>query len=370
MLAKGGPIIQESIRRILIIQLGDIGDIVWTTPAIRALKASYTEATIRLLVRRGFGGLLDGDSMIESVLEAGSSGSFGAAFSEALFFISSLRQGKFDMAVDLRAGDRGAVAARLTGAPVRVALYYDRDVSWWRNALFTHLVDPASPARWDLGAAEQSLRIVREIGAVEDDGAPRLWVSDSCRESAAAILRRRVSAPPERFITVNPFSRWAYKEWVDERWGSLIGRIDEELGLATVIIGSPGEAARGEKILSHCGDRALNMAGQTTLAELKGLLSMSLLHLGVDSAAPHIAAALGTPTVTIYGPTDWRHWAPKGLRRRVIVPSDSCAPCNQKGCASGGVSRCLSELTVDRVFFDVADALRGLTVETNRREGI
>jgi len=101
----------------------------------------------------------------------------------------------------------------------------------------------------------------------------------------------------------------------------------------------------------------VNLAGRTTLAELAGILGESHLHLGVDSAAPHIASAVGTPTVTIYGPSDWRYWAPPGNRNQVVVPDMACAPCHQKGCEGKGTSRCLDSLEVSAVQSAVREGL-------------
>ena len=85
------------------------------------------------------------------------------------------------------------------------------------------------------------------------------------------------------------------------------------------------------------------------MSKLTGLLSLSYLNVGVDSAAPHIAAAVGTPTITIYGPSDWRDWAPIGETHSVVTPDRDCAPCHQKGCDGSGTSKCIEELTVDSV---------------------
>ena len=100
-----------------------------------------------------------------------------------------------------------------------------------------------------------------------------------------------------------------------------------------------------------------NLAGKTTLVELAGLLRLSALHLGVDSAAPHIAAAVGTPTITIYGPSDWREWAPIGEHHRVVVPPMECVPCRQKGCDGKEWSRCLETLETGQVQEVIREAL-------------
>jgi heptosyltransferase-3 len=82
---------------------------------------------------------------------------------------------------------------------------------------------------------------------------------------------------------------------------------------------------------------------------MAALLQMSRLHIGVDSAAPHIAAAVGTPTITIYGPSDWCDWAPPGERNQVVLPDMDCSPCHKKGCDGSGRSKCLDNLPVVKV---------------------
>ena len=82
---------------------------------------------------------------------------------------------------------------------------------------------------------------------------------------------------------------------------------------------------------------------------MAALLQMSRLHIGVDSAAPHIAAAVGTPTITIYGPSDWRDWAPTGDKNMVVLPDMDCSPCHKKGCDGKGRSICLDNLPVEKV---------------------
>jgi heptosyltransferase-3 len=152
-----------------------------------------------------------------------------------------------------------------------------------------------------------------------------------------------------RWITLNPFSRWQYKEWGYEKWVQIIEWLREEYGISTVIVGAPGEKKKSIDIASKCKGQIFNLTGKTTLDELAGVLSLSSLHVGVDSAAPHIAAAVSAPTITIYGPSEWLVWAPIGETHTVVTPDCDCAPCHQKGCDGSGISKCLEELTVDKV---------------------
>ena len=348
MLIKGDKLILKDIRSILLIQLGDIGDVVWATPTYRAVKEAYPQANVSILLRESFRSLLESDPNIHKIFEVKRyRGNLLEKAIKQLSFIRDLRRERFDLVFDLRSDERGAYMAFLTGAPIRAAMFY-RGLRW-RNCLFTHLVDPPVPKERIHGAAEQSLQIVREFSIDTKDTIPKLWVSEKVKKRAKKLLDGDGVAVVSRWITLNPFSRWQYKEWGYEKWVQIIDWLREEYGISTVIVGAPGERKKSIDIASKCKGQIFNLAGKTTLDELAGVLSLSSLHVGVDSAAPHIAAAVSTSTITIYGPSDWRDWAPLGEIHSVLTPDCDCVPCHQKGCDGSGTSKCLEELTVDKV---------------------
>ena len=348
MLVKGNSDLIKDIRSILLIQLGDIGDVVWATPTFRAVKKAYPQANVSVLLRESFGSLLEADPNIHKIFEVKRyRGNLIKKMKEQIRFLRTLRQERFDLVFDLRSDDRGAYMALLSGARIRAALLY-RGLKW-RNCLFTHLADPPASKGRIHGAAGQSLQIVREFGIDTKDTIPKLWVSEKVKKRAEKLLDGNGVAAVSRWITLNPFSRWQYKEWGYEKWVQTIDWLLEEYGISTVIVGASEERDKSIDIVNKCKARIFNLTGRTNLDELAGVLSLSVLHLGVDSAAPHIAAAVGTPTITIYGPSDWRDWAPQGKKHSVVFPDCDCVPCYQKGCDNTGRSRCLEELTVDKV---------------------
>lgn len=350
----------DSVRKVLLIQLGDIGDVVWTTPSIRAAKNAVPGGKVSVMVREGFGGLLEADPSVDRVFEAKHYP--GNLFQQAvgqLSFLRNLRAERFDLAVDLRLGDRGAFMAFATGAPMRATLYYPENLPFWRNYLFTHGVEVGPPVHF-FGAAEQSLRILRKLGIDTDDVTPSLWVADSVKGRVREILTREKVNGSKGWITVNPFSRWPHKEWDTHKWIEVINWLGRDYAIPVIIVGSREEQAKAEDIRRQCKSWTFNFAGLTTLAELAGLLGQSLLHIGVDSAAPHIAAATGTPTITIYGPSSWKEWAPVGKNHRVIVSNMDCVPCHLKGCEGSGRSRCLETLTVDQAKNVIREAMEEL----------
>jgi len=348
MLVKGNSNLIKDIRSILLIQLGDIGDVVWTTPTFRAVKKAYPQAMVSVLLRQGFGSLLKADPHIHKIFEVKQyKGNFLDKAKKQLEFIRDLRKERFDLVFDLRSDERGAYMALLSGAQIRAAMLY-RGLKW-RNRFFTHLADPPVPKERIYGATEQSLRVVREFGIDSQDDVPKLWVSEKINERAKRLLELEGVAAVSHWITLNPFSRWQYKEWGHEKWVQIVDWLREEYGILTVIVGAPEEREKSINIVDKCEGQIFNLTGKTTLDELSGVLNLSSLHIGVDSAAPHIAAAVGTPTITIYGPSEWLVWAPIGETHSVVAPDCDCAPCHQKGCDGSGTSKCLEELTINKV---------------------
>jgi len=174
---------------------------------------------------------------------------------------------------------------------------------------------------------------------------------------AAQILSAAGISPGTRFVTVNPFSRWKYKEWGHGKWVEVLDWIHDRYGLPALVVGAKEEAEDAMRIAGSCTPGARSVAGKTTLGELAALLSRSTLHLGVDSAAPHIANAVGTPTVTIFGPSDWRAWMIPDATHRVVCPDDPCVPCHRKGCDHSEVSLCLYTMRTEKVIREAGEAL-------------
>jgi ADP-heptose:LPS heptosyltransferase len=330
------------IKKILIIQLGDIGDVVWAIPTFQALKDAFPNAELSVLTRNPFGDLLLDDSSVGKVFQIGKE-----SILRQLQLLLSLRRERFDLLFDLRADDRGAFISFLSGARMRAALYYP---GWTcRNRAFTHLVDPPPQKERVFGAAEQSLKIIRGLGIKETTTIPKIFVSQKIKDKIIELIDAEKIEIQRRFITINPFSRWAYKEWSMAKWSELAQFIWQKYTMPTIVVGSTEESKRAERFISVVCSPVFNFAGKTTLREMPALLQLSRLHIGVDSAAPQIAAAVGTPTLTIYGPSDWRDWAPPGDRNHVVLPDMDCSPCHQKGCNGSGQSECLENLSVNKV---------------------
>lgn len=338
------------LSNILLIQLGDIGDVVLTTPTVYAIREAYPQTQISLMVRKPFGNILASNPYIYEVVESAKhTGSFIHRIKESIEFVFRLRRAHYDLVIDLRTGDRGAILSLLSGARVRVGRPGEKK-QFWHTYAFTRIINgqPATDPYVHPGA-DQSLRFVRELGMDTRNSMPKLYPTDRDVTRVRELLAGYKMPSGAVWVTVNPFSRWKYKEWHPAKWGDLVDRLWKRFGVYTVLVGSPDEAAACGTIMAGREDHVFSAVGSTSLSELVALISISTLHMGVDSAAPHIAAAVGTPTLTIHGPSNWRDWRVADEDHDIVCPELACVPCHCKGCNNSGRSRCLEELPVEAV---------------------
>jgi predicted lipopolysaccharide heptosyltransferase III len=330
------------VRKILVIQLGDIGDVVWAIPTFWSLKAAFPQASLSVLVRNHNGDFLSDDDHIDKIFTVTTQSVFSG-----FQLVRNLRRERFDLLFDLRSDDRGAFISFFSGAKIRAAKYYSSLP--WRNRAFTHLIDPPPAKERILGAAEQSLKIIRGFGIKESTSISRIFVAEELKNEMSKLLTEEKVETKNGWVSINPFSRWAYKEWDMDKWRQLAFFIWQRYKMPVIINGSAAEKKRADELAFESKSPIYNFAGKTNLREMAALLQMSRLHVGVDSAAPHIAAAVGTPTITIYGPSDWRDWAPTGDTNMVVLPDMDCSPCREKGCDGKGRSLCLDNMPVEKV---------------------
>jgi len=150
------------------------------------------------------------------------------------------------------------------------------------------------------------------------------------------------------FVQFHPASRWRFKCWSAEKNAELIDRLAAE-GRRIVVTGAPDETPFIAEILGKAKSKPLNLAGKLTLKQLGAVAARAQLFVGVDSMPLHLAAAIGVPTVALFGPSGETEWGPWNTAYRVVSSTHSGRPCGQDGCGGGKVSECVTLLPVDAV---------------------
>ena len=171
--------------------------------------------------------------------------------------------------------------------------------------------------------------------------------------SAIALLHKENVNLERQLIAYHPFSIFKYKELDYKKTAEIINWMITEFGVSVIILGTWDQNARAAAIIRRVPRHANNLAGKTNLPLLAALLKLSKVSVGVDSFGGHLAAAVGTPTVSLFGPGNYIEWGPYGKQSRIVRKNWSCLPCRMKGCNSSGISRCLDELSVEDVRSEV-----------------
>jgi heptosyltransferase-3 len=330
-------------RRALVLKLRHHGDVLLASPVLSVLKAHAPQLEVDALVYDDTAPMLEGHPGLAQLHVVGrnwrSEGTFGRLGKETALF-NSLRGRRYDLIVHLSEQPRGAWLARWLGARYSVApKMADRGRFWQRS--FTHFY-PLVPRRH---MVEVNLDALRRIGV------------------QPALHERKVTfvpgAPAERavdrlldgrpFIHLHPASRWRFKCWSIEKNAELIDRLAAE-GHQLVLTAAPDETGMIDEILGKARARPLNLAGKLSLKQLGALTARARLFVGVDSMPMHLAAAMGVPSVALFGPSGESEWGPWNVAYRVVTSSaHTCRPCGQDGCGGGKVSECLTRLPVDAV---------------------
>jgi heptosyltransferase-3 len=354
------------IRRALVVKLRHHGDVLLTSPVFTALKRAAPHAEIDALVYRETAPMLAGHPAIAQLHTIDRSlkarGPLAQLAGEWTLWRALLAR-RYDLVVHLTDHPRGAWLKRLLGARYGVAPERARADWFWRSC-FPHryLVPRATPRH----TVETNLDALRRIGLwpADDDKALVFTPGIEANARVAAILATH-RLERGKFVVVHPGSRWLFKCWPAESTAAILDRLGAD-GWPLVLTGAPdpAEAELVAAVRAHSSATTIDLSGQLALAELGALIGAARLFIGCDTAPMHIAAAMGTPVVVVFGPSGEAEWGPWRVSHRVVASrAHSCRPCGNNGCGGSNHSDCLLTLPVAQA----ALAIDELLAETEPR---
>ncbi|HEX9037199.1 MAG TPA: lipopolysaccharide heptosyltransferase II [Ktedonobacterales bacterium] len=347
------------IRRILVVRVDLLGDVVLSTPAVRVLRRAYPRAQIDMLVQAPYAGILEGDPDIHRVhvwnphvWRRPNAWLRASTWVETLTALGRLRMPRYDLAISV-SGDIGSIVTRLTGARRRVG--YSREAYQW------FMTDPVEGGRYQERAHETSyvLRLAAAAGAAPrpEDAQPRLAVAPQAatrmRDTLAAARSTR-GLPKGPVIAMHAGAHNGQaKRWPARHWATLARRLVTDLGALVVLTGAPNEDPLAREVERMAGVPLLNLCGKTSLPELKALLSLVDLVISGDSGPMHIACAVGAPVIALHGPTDPLISGPTAPDALVLRREVWCSPCYDASATAEcrfGNPVCMKELAPSVVF--------------------
>ena len=346
------PTVRADAHRILLIRPDHLGDVLLTTPAIKALRAAFPQAEIHALAGAWSAGVLASYPEIDMVLtlpfpaftRQAEDSAWYVPYAMALRSARHLRRVGYQSAVILRPDHWwGALLARLAGIPQRVGY----DLPGVRN-----FVNEALEFRQE-HAVMQNLRLVEVLTGSPSAVEYEFPVNAADREYIDEYLHDRGVGYQQNVFCIHPGTGAWVKHWDVEKWATVADTLTEQRDAEVVLTGSSHERALVGSIATHMKNRPHLLAGDTTVGQLAALYARARVVLGPDSGPLHLAAAVNGPTVALFGPADPVEFAPWGTQEQhvVLASNIACRPCRVLDWADDNPAfhPCVREITVGQV---------------------
>jgi len=334
---------------ILIVKLSAIGDVIHTLPSLAELRRLYPGAHITWVVEEAAADLILGHPHLEEVLVSRrkswmkdfQSGKFAATLRDMQLFIRRLLSRRYDLVIDFHGLLKSAVVVFLSGGKRKLG--YD---SWQEmSGLFLNEKIPEDMSKH---AVDRYLDFLRYLDADVRKAEFVLPLTDGTREQARRLLNQYQLAE-KSYIAVNPIAFWETKLWDNGKFAQLADEIKKNLKLDVIFTGNDGRDAAD--ILSRMKGNGINLGGKTSLPVLAEIYKSARAVITTDSGPMHLAAAVGTPVVALFGPTDPARTGPYGEGHIVIRADLACSPCLLKKCPT---RECMAAITPEQVLAAVA----------------
>ena len=335
------------VRRILLVRLSAIGDIVFASPLVWAFRRRFPQARITWLVQPQYRGLLEAHPELDQVIVwpvadwrgLWQNRRWGELWRQVQGFRWELRQHRFDLAIDLQGLLKSGLLTWLSGAPERIGLG-SREGS---RLLMTQVLNRGG----DSERIGSEYLFLAETLSLPTNGFS-MEVGLTAADEADArnfVSRERLN---EGYAVLCPFTARPQKHWFNERWSELAARLQTEIGLPSMLLGAPGDReAAAVLVKGSAAPRLVSLVGETGLRQAAALVKGARLVIGVDTGLSHMGIAFGRPTLLLFGSTcPYRDTT--RTNARVLYHPMPCSPCRRRPTCNGEFT-CMKAIGVDEV---------------------
>ncbi|WP_319526233.1 lipopolysaccharide heptosyltransferase II [uncultured Desulfosarcina sp.] len=339
----------RDVKRLLIRSTNWIGDAVMTTPAVRTIRHHFPDASISLLAKPWVTPVFAHSPHVDEIIVYEANGRHRGAMGPVRL-ARDLRRRGFDAAILLQNAIEAALIAFLAGIPMRIG--FDTDA---RRLLLTHPVR-CTKAIKAIHQTGYYLKILEGVGIQSLDQTLELSVGDTNRQRAKEVLAEQGVSPGRRVIGLNPSATYGpAKQWFPERYAALGDRLSRTLDASIVIFGGPSDRDLGRHIAGLMKSPAVDLSGRTSLGEAMALIERCDAFVTNDSGLMHVAAAVNTPLVAVFGSTNSTTTSPFSPTSRIVRVPIACSPCMKPVCPLGHMN-CMRQVSVEMV----AEAVEGM----------
>ncbi|MDP3921581.1 MAG: lipopolysaccharide heptosyltransferase II [Candidatus Omnitrophota bacterium] len=343
-------------KKILVIKLGAMGDVILAVPSLRMLRERFPDASISVLVDKKFAPLLKGCPYIQEVIPVER-----RRFPRLLYLLrlaKSLRREGYDASVDLQNSKWTHLLAFLAAIPERFG---------FRRGHFGFLLNrPDRFFRVAEPPVKNQYRILSKVGVQKWDDRLELWPDAKSEKKVDEVLEEFLKdSNSSRLVgfVLGSSPKWLTKRWPLENFKALARRLQESENTRVVLIGSAEDGEIADQFLAGETAHVLNMVGKTSSRELIPLVKRLDVLVTGDTAPLHVASAVGTDIVALFGPTDPKRHMPPGNNHVVINRRLACQPCYRGTCSNEEDLACLRQISIEEVFNAVRKKLNSLVVE-------
>jgi 3-deoxy-D-manno-octulosonic-acid transferase/heptosyltransferase-1 len=341
---------------ILIVKLSAIGDVIHALPSLTALRKLYPDAHITWVIEEAAADLIVGHPDLDRVLvssrkawlEDFRQGKIRRASRGFRMFVRELRDRHYDIVIDFHGLLKSAVIVALSSGERKIGYNSIQESS----GLFYNERIPEDMSKHAVDRYLDFIRYLNGNTKLPDPVQFRIPIDNANRRRVEALLMEHGLDSDQPFVAVNPLALWETKLWSAEKFAQLSDRIIHELGVPVVLTGAKSEDTG--TILQKMRSVPVDLGAKTSLRDLAALYERASVLVTTDSGPMHIAAAMGTPVIALFGPTDPTRTGPYGEGHTVIRKDLACSPCFKKECLT---RECLEAIRVEEVFEAVKKSL-------------
>ncbi|MFH1441206.1 MAG: lipopolysaccharide heptosyltransferase II [Candidatus Omnitrophota bacterium] len=333
----------QIFKRILIVRTDKIGDVILSTPVIKAMRDNCPDAYIAMMVSPYTREIVEGSPYLDKVIIYDKDG-LHKGWGSSCRFIRDLKEYKFDAALILHPTNRVHLISYFAAIPRRIG--YDRKLSFLLTDKIKHVKQLGQRHEMDY-----TLDLVRYLGIEPGDKKLFMPIKEESEEAARKILNSEGVALTDKILGIHPAASCLSKVWPAVRFSEAADKLVEKYGFKVLIFSGYKDLKLAETVACNMKQKAVNLAGKVTVSQLASLLKRCNLFISNDSGPVHIASAVGTPVISIFGRNQDglspKRWGPLGLKDRILHKQTGCIECLAHNCSKEFA--CLKAISVEDV---------------------
>jgi lipopolysaccharide heptosyltransferase II len=330
-------------QRILIVRTDRLGDVLLSTPVVKAIRQKFPQGYISILVSSYTKDVLDGNPALDEIITFDKDGK-NKGWLAALKFVGALRKKKFDLVIVLHPTTRMHLLTFLAGIPKRLG--YDRKFGFLLTDRIKHTKQYGQKHE-----SEYALDLVRYLRIQPLDKTLFMPIKQESEKWVEALFSQAQITGNDKVLVIHPAASCYSRIWPGERYAQVADQLAQKYGFKVVIVCGPKDIQKAEVVINNMHSKALNLAGKTSISQLASLLRRCQLFISTDSGPMHVASALGAPVITIFGRSQAglspQRWGPLGAKSRVLYKTVGCTICLAHNCQKDFA--CLKATTVEDV---------------------